>query len=590
MLCHSIINPAKLFSSFKKTISPSITYINGHHYSSSSAASEPFDLVVIGGGPGGYVAAIRAAQLGLKVACVEKRQTLGGTCLNVGCIPSKSLLHNSHLYHAAKHDFAQRGIQFDGLTLNLKQMLAAKDKSVTSLTKGIEMLFRKNKVTHFIGSGKILGPDAVQVTPSSSSSSPSAAQTLRVKNILIATGSDSMAMPGFTVDERQIITSTGALSLEEVPEKMVVVGGGVIGLELGSVWSRLGSEVTVVEYANAIGGAGMDTGLSSAFQKILQKQGINFRLGTKVVGQKVIPSTATSSSSGKSAKGKKSAANDSDDAMIGVEVETVASADSANSQDSKKSSGNREVLPADVVLLSIGRRPYTEGLGLSELEITLDAKGRVTVDEQFRTNIPSIRAIGDVIPGPMLAHKAEEEGIAAVEYIACGHGHVNYDTIPSVIYTHPEVAWVGRTEQDLKASKTAYTVGSFPFLANSRAKTVDDADGLVKVLCDAETEKILGVHVIGAGAGEMIAEAVLAMEYGASAEDLARTCHAHPTLSEAMKEACMAASGIKKAIHMWIAVRRRWIEVWQLSRGRSEYAVTCQLKCAILLIGLSTID
>ncbi|KAJ3187345.1 dihydrolipoamide dehydrogenase precursor [Gaertneriomyces sp. JEL0708] len=466
-----------------------------------ASSSSEYDVVVVGGGPGGYVAAIKASQLGLKTACVEGRGALGGTCLNVGCIPSKSLLHNSHLYKEALHDFANRGIEVEGVKLNLEKMLGQKDKSVKGLTGGIEMLFRKNKTDYVKGWGKIVGPNEVQVD---------GGKTLKTKNIIIATGSEVSPFPGIEIDEESIVSSTGALSLKKVPEKMMVIGGGVIGLELGSVWGRLGAEVTTVEYLNAIG-AGMDADLAKAFQKTLQKQGMKFKLSTKVISAK------------KNANGK-----------VDVVIEPA-------------KGGSQETVEVDVVLVAIGRRPNTKGLGLEEVGVEVDNKGRVKVDHEFKTNVPAIRAIGDVIPGPMLAHKAEEEGIAAVEYIAGGHGHVNYDAIPSVIYTWPEVAWVGKTEKELKESGVKYKVGSFPFAANSRAKTINDYDGLIKVISDAETDRILGAHIFGPNAGELIAEAVLALEYGASSEDIARTCHAHPTLSEAFKEACMAV--YDKPIH-----------------------------------------
>ncbi|KAJ3297436.1 dihydrolipoamide dehydrogenase precursor [Borealophlyctis nickersoniae] len=469
------------------------------------ASSGEYDVVVVGGGPGGYVAAIKASQLGLKTACVEGRGALGGTCLNVGCIPSKSLLHNTHLYHQAAHDFKKRGIEVGEVKYNLGQMLSQKEKSVKTLTGGIEMLFKKNKTEYAKGWGRVVGPNEVSVEGADGKKS-----TLKTKNIIIATGSESSPFPGIEVDEEVIITSTGALSLKKVPEKMLVIGGGVIGLELGSVWGRLGAEVTTVEYLDAIG-AGMDADLAKTFQKTLAKQGMKFRLGTKVVSAK------------KNSNGK-----------VDVVVEPA-------------KGGPQESMEVDVVLLSIGRRPFTKGLGLEDVGVEVDKRGRVVVDHEFKTNVGGIRAIGDVIAGPMLAHKAEEEGIAAVEYIAGGHGHVNYNAIPSVIYTYPEVAWVGKTEAEVKSSGVEYRIGSFPFVANSRAKTMDDYEGTIKIISDAQTDRILGAHIIGPNAGEMIAEAVLAIEYGASSEDIARTCHAHPTLSEAFKEACMAT--YDKPIH-----------------------------------------
>ena len=468
-----------------------------------ASGSKEYDLVVIGGGPGGYVAAIKGSQLGLKTACIEGRGTLGGTCLNVGCIPSKSLLHNSHLFHVASHEFDKRGIKVSGLQLDLDKMLKQKEKSVKQLTGGIELLFKKNKTDYIKGWATIKSPTDIEVTSDGSKS------RIGAKNIIVATGSEPSGFPGITVDEQAIVTSTGALSLSKVPKKMIVIGGGVIGLELGSVWARLGAEVTVVEYMTAIG-AGMDADLAKTFQKTLQKQGMKFKLGTKVISAKKSGST------------------------VNVVVQPAAG-------------GPEETLSVDVVLLSIGRKPFTQNLGLKEVGVKVDEKGRIVTDAEFKTSVAGIRAIGDVISGPMLAHKAEEEGIAAVEYIASGHGHVNYNAIPSVIYTHPEVAWVGKTEAEVKASGTKYKVGTFPFAANSRAKTIDDYEGLIKVISDAQTDRILGAHIIGPGAGEMIAEAVIAIEYGASSEDIARTTHAHPTLSEGFKEACMAT--YDKAIH-----------------------------------------
>ncbi|KAI9208353.1 uncharacterized protein BJ171DRAFT_238669 [Polychytrium aggregatum] len=472
---------------------------------SYSSASTEYDVVVIGGGPGGYVAAIKAAQLGLKTACVEKRGALGGTCLNVGCIPSKSLLHNSHLFHQAQHDFKKRGIDVAGVSLNLDQMIKSKDKSVTTLTRGVEGLLKKNKADYVKGWGKLVSPNEIEVDLNDGGKS-----VLKTKNVIIATGSDVAGFPGITIDEEVIVSSTGALSLKKVPEKLMVIGGGVIGLELGSVWNRLGAKVSVVEYNKEIG-AGMDSDIAKSFQKILTKQGMDFKCSTKVISAK------------KNADGK-----------VDVVVEPA-------------TGGAQETITVDVVLLSIGRKPFTEGLGLESVGVEVDNRGRIVADSEFKTNVPSIRAIGDVIAGPMLAHKAEEEGIAAVEYINGSHGHVNYEAIPSVVYTWPEVAWVGKNEAEVKAAGVEYRVGSFPFVANSRAKTIDDFDGLIKIISDAKTDRILGAHILGPNAGEMIAEAVLALEYGASSEDVARTCHAHPTLSEAFKEACMAA--YDKPIH-----------------------------------------
>ncbi|KIM64510.1 hypothetical protein SCLCIDRAFT_115289 [Scleroderma citrinum Foug A] len=472
-----------------------------------ATSSAPYDAVIIGGGPGGYVAAIKAAQLGLRTACIEKRGALGGTCLNVGCIPSKAMLNNSHLYHQTQHDLQRRGIDVGSVSLNLAQMLKAKDQSVVGLTKGIEVLFKQNKVDYIKGAASFVSPNRIAVKLLDGGETE-----VEATNIIIATGSEVAPFPGgaIQIDEKQIVSSTGALELQQVPGKMVVIGGGIIGLEMGSVWSRLGSEVTVVEFLGGIGGAGIDEEVAKQFQKFLTKQGLKFKLNTKVLSAekqdgKVIVHT-------QSAKGDK-----------------------------------EESLEADVVLVSVGRRPYTEGLNLEAAGVQLDNKGRIVIDDQFTTSAKHIRCIGDVTFGPMLAHKAEEEGIAAVEYIKHGHGHVNYNAIPSVVYTHPEVAWVGKTEQDLKAAGVQYNIGKFPFAANSRAKTNLDTEGFVKFLAEKETDKILGVHIIGPNAGEMIAEAVLAIEYGASSEDIARTTHAHPTLSEAFKEAAMAA--YSKPIH-----------------------------------------
>ncbi|KAI9178971.1 dihydrolipoamide dehydrogenase precursor [Blastocladiella emersonii ATCC 22665] len=472
------------------------------------ATAEEHDIVVIGGGPGGYVAAIKAAQLGLKAACVEKRGSLGGTCLNVGCIPSKALLNNSHLLHQAQHDFAERGIDVSGeVKVNLDKMMENKNKIVKSLTGGIEMLFKKNKVTYAKGHGKVVSPTEVAVEAADGTVS-----TIKTKHIIIATGSEPSSFPNIPIDEHKIVSSTGALSLPSIPKHLIVIGAGVIGLELGSVWSRLGSKVTVVEFQGAIG-AGMDAQMAKEFHKTLKKQGLEFKLNTKVLGTTVVGDE------------------------VKVEVEDV-------------KTGKVETLDADTVLVSIGRRPYTENLGLENIGLQLDNRGRVPIDSHLRTSVPNVWAIGDVVVGPMLAHKAEEEGIAAVENIVNGAGHVNYEAIPSVIYTHPEVAWVGLTEEQVKEKGIEYNVGSFPFLANSRAKANGDTAGLVKIITDKHTDRMLGAHIIGPNAGEMIGEATLAIEYGASSEDVARTCHAHPTLSEAFKEACMAAHGNKKAIHI----------------------------------------
>jgi len=469
--------------------------------------SEPYDAIIIGGGPGGYVAAIKAAQQGLRTACIEKRGSLGGTCLNVGCIPSKAMLNNSHIYHQTKHDIKKRGIDVSDVSLNLPQMLKAKNDSVLNLTKGIEILFKQNKVDYIKGTASFVSPTRISVQLNEGGETE-----VEGKNVIIATGSEVAPFPGgaIEIDEQQIVSSTGALELQEVPEKMVVIGGGIIGLEMGSVWSRLGSEVTVVEFLGGIGGVGIDEEIAKAFQRSLQKQGLKFKLNTKVISAEKVD-------------GK-------------VQIKTEAA-----------KGGKEETLDANVVLVAVGRRPYTAGLNLDKIGVEIDPKGRIVIDDQFNTSVQHIKCIGDVTFGPMLAHKAEEEGIAAAEYIKSGHGHVNYNAIPSVVYTHPEVAWVGKTEQELKANGVKYKVGKFPFAANSRAKTNMDMEGQVKILVEAETDKVLGVHIMGPNAGEMIGEAVLAIEYGASAEDIARTSHAHPTLSEAFKEAAMAA--YDKPIH-----------------------------------------
>lgn len=467
----------------------------------ADAAAKKHDVVVIGGGPGGYVAAIKAAQLGLDTACIEKRGRLGGTCLNVGCIPSKALLNNSHLYHQIKTDTAKRGIDVGDVKLNMANFQKAKDTAVTQLTSGIEGLFKKNGVKYYKGAGSFVDEHTVKVAAIEGGEDA----TVQADNIIIATGSEVTPFPGITIDEERIVSSTGALALKEVPKKLAIIGGGIIGLEMGSVYSRLGSEVTVIEFQDAIG-ASMDGEVAKATQKFLQKQGLKFKLGTKVL----------------------SASRDGE--TVNIEVENV-----------KK--GAKEQLDADVLLVAVGRRPYIEGLNAEVLDLEVDKRGRLVIDSQFRSKHPHIRVIGDVTFGPMLAHKAEEEGIAAVEYIKEGHGHVNYGNIPSVMYSHPEVAWVGQTEEQLKEAAISYKIGKFPFLANSRAKTNLDSEGFVKFLADAETERVLGVHIIGPNAGEMIAEAGLALEYGASTEDIARTCHAHPTLSEAFKEAALATFG-----------------------------------------------
>ena len=463
-----------------------------------------FDLVVIGGGPGGYVCAIRAAQLGLKTACVESRGALGGTCLNVGCIPSKSLLNLSENFHKAKKDFNQQGIELEGIKLNVKKMMSNKNKSIQVLTKGVEFLFKKNKVTYYKGKGSIFSKNDVVVYETNNKRT-----NIKSKNIVIATGSGVASLPGINIDEKNIVSSTGALSFEKVPKKLAVIGGGYIGLEMGSVWSRLGSEVTVIEYLDYIT-PGMDREISNEFQKILSKQGIKFKMGSKV-----------------------EAVNDQGKS-VSISYTNV------------KSSKN-ESLDVDKVLVSVGRKPYTEGLNLSKVGIKKDSKGRIEVNQKLQTSVNNIYAIGDVIKGPMLAHKAEEEGIAVAEILAGQAGHVNYDVIPGVIYTSPEVATVGKTEEQLKEEKKSYKVGKFPFLANSRAKVNNETDGFVKILADSKTDKVLGVHIIGPHCGDMIAEMALAMEFGASSEDIARTCHAHPTHTEAIKEAALAVD--KRPIH-----------------------------------------
>lgn len=474
----------------------------------SAVAGGQYDVVVVGGGPGGYVAAIKAAQLGLKTACVEARGSLGGTCLNVGCIPSKALLHSSHMYEHAKKDFKHHGILVSDVGVDLDKMMEAKAKTVKGLTGGIEHLFKKNKVDYVKGWGKITKAGEV----AASLIDGSGVQTLAAKNIIIATGSEPSPFPPAPVDNAagRIVDSTGALALKAIPKTMAVIGGGVIGLEMGSVWRRLGAEVTVIEYADRLLPT-MDGELTTAFQKVLLKQGMKFKTGTKVTA---------------SAQG----------------------ADGVTLTMEPSKGGAAETLNVDAVLVSTGRRPFTAGLGAEALGMKMDKAGRVVVDTEFRTNVPGVYAIGDCIEGPMLAHKAEEEGVAAVETIAGGHGHVNYNAIPGVIYTYPEVATVGKTEEQLKAEGVAFSKGVFPFQANSRARAMQDADGMVKILTDKATDRILGVHIFGPNAGEMIAEAVLGMEYGASSEDIARTCHAHPTLSEGFKEAAMAAA-FGKSIH-----------------------------------------
>ncbi len=466
--------------------------------------ADPYDLVVIGSGPGGYVCAIRASQLGLRTAIVEKRATYGGTCLNVGCIPSKALLHASELYEEAGHGFARMGIKVSP-ELDLTRMLAFKDEGVKGNVDGVAFLLKKNKVDAFHGTGRILKAGRVEVTTAAGER-----QVVEAHSIVIATGSDVARLAGLEIDEEEIVSSTGALSFAKVPERLLVVGAGVIGLELGSVWRRLGSSVTVVEYLDRIL-PGMDGEVASALERLFSKQGLAFRLGTKVVGVERI------------------------EGGLDVSLEPA-------------KGGAQDHIEADAVLVAIGRVPFTDGLGLDDVGVVRDARRRIVVNGQFETNVTGIYAIGDVIAGPMLAHKAEDEGMAVAEILAGQAGQVNHDVIPSVIYTTPEVASVGKTEDELKAADVAYTVGKFPFTANGRAKVNRTTEGFVKILADADTDRILGVHIIGANASELIAEAAVIMEFGGSAEDLARTCHAHPTLSEAVKEAALAVA--KRAIHM----------------------------------------
>ena len=461
---------------------------------------DSFDLIVIGSGPGGYVCAIRAAQLGMKVACAERRATLGGTCLNVGCIPSKALLHSSEKFHEAAHGLAAHGIKIAGVTLDLAKMQARKAEVVEANTKGVEFLFKKNKITWLRGTGRILGAGRVDV----------AGTEYAAKHIVIATGSDSSPLSGIEVDEKRIVTSTGALELDRVPGHLVVIGGGVIGLELGSVWKRLGAQVTVVEFLDRLI-PGNDGEVAKQFERILTRQGLKFRLSTKVTAAKVEGESVT------------------------LTVESL-----------KK--GTTETITADIVLLAVGRRPHTEGLGLAEAGVALDARGRVITDAHYATNVPGIHAIGDVIAGPMLAHKAEDEGVALAEILAGQHGHVNYNVIPGVIYTWPEVASVGQTEEQLKEAGVEYNVGKFPFTANGRARALGMTDGFVKILADKTSDRLLGCHIIGPEAGTLIAEVVMAIEFGASSEDIGRLCHAHPTLSEAVKEAALAVEG--RALHI----------------------------------------
>ncbi len=462
--------------------------------------STSFDVIVIGGGPGGYVCAIRAAQLGLRVACVEKRATLGGTCLNIGCIPSKALLQSSENFDEVSHHYAEHGIMVDGITLDLARMQARKSEVVSANVKGVEFLFKKNKVTWLKGAGRVTAPGMVDVD----------GVAYQANHIVIATGSESIPLPGVEVDEKRVVSSTGALELDAVPGHLVVIGGGYIGLELGSVWLRLGSKVTVVEYLDRLV-PGMDSEVGKQFERTLGKQGMTFKLSTKVTG-------ATVSDTG-----------------VSLTVEP-------------SKGGEAATIEADVVLVAIGRRAFTDGLGLKEIGVALDERGRVIVDEHWATNVPGVYAIGDVIAGPMLAHKAEEEGVALAERLVGQAGHVNYGVIPGVVYTWPEVASIGQTEDALKAAGASYRVGKFPFTANGRARAMGATDGFVKIIADKETDRILGAHIIGPDAGTLIAELATAMEFGASSEDVARICHAHPSLSEAVKEAALAVEG--RALHI----------------------------------------
>ena len=468
--------------------------------------TDSFDVVVIGGGPGGYVAAIRAAQLGLGAACVEKRATLGGTCLNVGCIPSKELLHSTHLLEQARQGFARRGIRLPGgVEADLAAMMAGKDKVVRDLTKGIGFLFRKNRVEHVCGVGRIAGPGCVEVA-----SGEGEPRRLEARNIVIATGSEPAGLPGVGIDEKRILSSTGALALDAVPERLAVIGGGYIGLEMAAVWSRLGAKVTVVEFMDRIL-PNMDGDVAEGMRRILARKGFAFMLGHKVLGA------------------------GADGAGVALSVEDLAS-------------GEASTVEADAVLVAVGRRPYTAGLGLESIGLAADAQGRIPIDDRFRTGAEGVYAIGDAVRGPMLAHKAEDEGAVCAEIIAGQSGHIDYDAIPGVVYTWPEAAAVGRTEEALKEAGVEYAVGRFPFQANSRARCSGETDGFVKILADRRTDRVLGVHILGADAGTMIAEAALAMEFGASAEDIARTCHAHPTLNEAVREAALAVDG--RPIHI----------------------------------------
>lgn len=462
--------------------------------------SEAYDVVIIGGGPGGYNCAIRCGQLGLKAAIIEMRETLGGTCLNVGCIPSKALLHASEYYAAAKNDFEGMGIEVSGLKVNLEKMMAQKEDAVKGLTEGVAFLMKKNKVKHYAGKGKIVGKGEVEIAMNDGST-----QKIGAQNIVIATGSEPATLPGIEIDEERIVTNTGALSLKEIPKKLVLIGAGVIGLEMGSVWSRLGSEVTVVEFLDHIM-PGADGEIQKQAKKIFEKQGLSFKLGTKVTGIEKLKT------------------------KLKVNVEPA-------------KGGDAEAIDADVVIMAIGRKPYTEGLGLETIGISTDKRGVIETSDHFKTTVDGVWAIGDCVAGPMLAHKAEDDGVAVAELIAGKAGHVNYDLVPAVVYTSPEIAWVGKTEQQLKEAGIKYKTGKFPFMANSRARCNHETKGFVKVLAHAVTDEVLGVHMLGVGVGEMIGEICVAMEFKAASEDIARTCHAHPTMSEAVRQAAMAVEG-----------------------------------------------
>ena len=470
-----------------------------------SMSERSYDLVIIGGGPGGYVAAIRAAQLGMKVACVEKRGALGGTCLNIGCIPSKALLHSSELYAQAQHGLADNGVEVGDLRLDLAKMMARKDKVVSDLTKGVEFLFKKNKIDYIRGTGRVPEPGTVAVE-----SADGGSEILNASSIIIATGSQPMLLPGLEIDEERVVSSTGALAFDKVPKSMIVIGAGVIGLELGSVWSRLGAQVTVLEFLDHIL-PGMDREITKQAQRVLTKQGLKFQLSSKVTGAKQTKSSVT------------------------VSYEPTGGGDARS-------------VKAEVVLVAIGRAPYTEGLGLDELGVKRDGRGFIQVDERFQTSVPGIHAIGDCIPGPMLAHKAEEDGVVCVEIMAGQSGHVDYNLVPCVVYTWPEIAGVGQTEEQLKERGSDYRVGKFPFQANSRSRATGDTDGLVKILADARNDRVLGVHILGPMAGDLLQEAVIAMEFGVTSEDIARTVHHHPGMGEAVKEAALAVAG--RAVHV----------------------------------------